>query len=71
MILIEFLLAPTVPSAPEAEEHAAHDVVRLDVEVVVDRERQVRDIVHDADGEVALRLRLGQLVEDRLDHRRA
>ena len=35
MILIEFLFAPTVPSAPRPKNTAAHDVVGLDVELVV------------------------------------
>ena len=54
----------------EAEEHGALDVVGLDVELGVDRQRGVRHVVHDADREVVLGLVLGGFVVDRLDHRR-
>jgi len=69
MILIEFLLAPTVPST-EAEEHRSLHVVGLDVKFGIDRQRGVGHVVHDADGEVVLGLVLGDLVVNRLDHRR-
>ena len=53
--------------AAQPEEHPADHVVRLGVELRVHRQREVRDVVHDADGEVRLGRRLRQLVEDRLD----
>ena len=67
---MEFLLAPTVPSAPRPKNIAlvtpgvADDVGGVNVEA------GVGDIVRDAHGEAVFRLVLGQLGEDRLDHRR-
>ena len=54
----------------QAEEHAPRHVVRLDVQVAVVRQRRVRDVVDDADGEVVARRRPAQLVEHAVDHRR-
>ncbi len=54
MILIEFLLAPTVPSEPRPQKTAPHDFVRLDVEVGIEVEAGVGHVVDDADGEVIL-----------------
>jgi hypothetical protein len=64
MILIEFLLAPTVPSSPAPED--ARTVFRLDVEARGRTQAGVGDVVDDADGEVVLRSLLAQLVEDAL-----
>ena len=56
MILMEFLFAPTVPSEPRPQN------LQLIVPSGVGQKRrahgqgQVRHIVHDADGEVVLRL---------------
>ena len=58
MILIEFLLAPTVPSEPRPQKLAGDDSCGRRVGLLVDREREIRHIVHDADCEVVLR-RLG------------
>ena len=52
----------------EAVEEGAHRVGRLDVELRVPGKRRVRHVVHDADREVVLRLRLRELVEDGLHH---
>ena len=57
MILIEFLFAPTVPSAPRPKNTARTDSGRLDLERLVDLQRQPGDVVDDADREVALRAR--------------
>ena len=54
----------------EAVEHRRRHVLRLGPERRIPRERRVRHVVDDADGEMALRLVLGDLVEDRLHHRR-
>ena len=56
---------------PQAEKDRLHLVARTWVaEGVIDGEAQIGDVVVDADSEVALRSSFGQLVEDRLDHRR-
>ena len=69
MILIEFLLAPTVPSAPRPKNTRAHSrPVRCRTRS--NGEREVGHIIDDADGEVVLRRGLRQFVEDRLDHGR-
>jgi hypothetical protein len=62
MILIEFLFAPTVPSAPRPK-NIARTTESGSIMKGVDIEARVRDIVVDADGEMVLRLRLGELVE--------
>ena len=54
----------------QAEEQRAHDVRRLDVEVRIDGQAGVRHVIDDPDREPAFRLRLLQLVEHRLGHRR-
>ena len=56
MILIEFLFAPTVPSAPSPKNTARTDPRRLDFEPLVHLQRQPGHIVDDADREVALRV---------------
>ena len=53
----------------EAEEHRGDRGVRHG-EVVVGLEREVRDVIHDADGETALRLFPAQLGEDAGHHAR-
>ena len=53
--------------AAEAEEHAAHHVVRLDVELRIDRQGEMGHVVDDADGEVDLGRALGKLIEHGLD----
>ncbi len=50
-------------------EHRPGHIVGLDVEGVVDREREVGHVVGDPDGEPAFRFVGVELVEDRLDHR--
>ena len=57
--------------AAEAEEHGPGHVVLLGREVRIVVEAQLRHVVDDADGELLLRLRLGQLVVDGGDHGRA
>ncbi len=54
----------------KAEEHGPHHVIGLGRERIVVDQTGVGDIVVDADGEVVLHHRLGQLVIDSLDHRR-
>ena len=56
MILIEFLLAPTVPSAPESVEQRANGLGLFGGEIGIVGEAGVGDVVVDADGEVILRL---------------
>jgi hypothetical protein len=55
----------------QAEEHATDHVLAraVDVEVAIHRQREMRHVVGDAHGEVHLRPRLAELVEDRLHHR--
>ena len=64
------LVGPDGAVGAKAEEDGALDVSRLDVQLHVVVERQVRDVVLDADREVAPRLRRRHLVVDGLDHRR-
>ncbi len=49
-------------------EHGARDALRLDVEIAVVVEAQMRHVVVDADGEAVLRRLGGQFVEHRLGH---
>ena len=64
MILMEFLLAPTVPSPPRPQN--LHSMVPSAAVLGADLllQGQVGHIVHDADGELALRRVLLQLVVD-------
>jgi hypothetical protein len=65
MILIEFLLAPTVPSAPRPKK-TARTTSSGSMSKSRRRQREVRHVVDDADGEVpAWAAGLGELVEDR------
>ena len=70
MILMVFLLAPTVPSDPRPQK-IARTTSGPSMSKRVVRQAGVRDIVLDADGEVVLGLFAGKVVEDALDHRRA
>ena len=56
--------------AAEAPEHAAHGALRRGVGRVGLTQRELRDVVHDADGEAGLRIGLGQLLVDGKDARR-
>ena len=58
------------PVGAEAVEDAAYDVVRLRLEGGIDREARVGDVVVDADGEVAARLRGVELGVDGGGHAR-
>ena len=62
-------MAPTVPSLPSPKK-SARTPSRLGREGRVDGEARVRDVVDDADREVAPRRRARELVEHRLRHRR-
>ncbi len=55
--------------AAEAEKHRAKHVVFLGREVGIVIEAQLRHVIDDADDELVLRLRLGQLVVNAGDHR--
>ena len=54
----------------EPVEQRAHHLRRFDRKFRVHREARVAHIVHDADREMILRLRDGEIVEHGLDHRR-
>ncbi len=54
----------------ESVEHRAHDVRRFDVEVLVVGQREMGDVVDDADGERRPRRLALELIEDRDGHRR-
>ena len=54
MILIVFLLAPTVPSAPRPQNIARTPEVGSVSEIGIPVEAGVGDVVDDADGEVVL-----------------
>ena len=56
MILMEFLLAPTVPSEPRPQNLQLMVAPPAGAEVLAHVQGQVGHIVHDADGEVVLRL---------------
>ena len=65
------LVGPDRAVRPQAEEDRLDLAGRArDREGAVDRQAEVRDVVVDADREVALRSRRGKLFEDGLDHRR-
>ena len=69
MILIEFLLAPTVPSEPRPQKMQLMVSLFSMDEILVDRQRALGDVVVDAHGEV-VEAGAVQVVEDRLDHGR-
>ena len=58
------------PVGAEAVEDGRRDVLGLGSERRIPRDRRVRHVVDDANGEVALRRVASDLVEDRFDHRR-
>ena len=64
------LVRPHGAVGAETVEEGAHGARGLDVEGRVPGEGRVRHVVHDADREVVLRLRLRELVEHRLHHAR-
>ncbi len=67
--LDRLLALPDRAVGAEAEEHGARDLVGLDVERRVERERAVGDVVDDPDREVVAGFGRAELVEDRAHHR--
>ena len=68
MILIEFLFAPTVPSAPSPKKTARMVSAGFDVEGGIESKRRVSDVVHDSNSEVIPGIGLREFFENGFDH---
>ena len=64
------LIGADGPVCAEADEDSAHLIVGEDVEAMIHLKAEVGQVIIDADGEMAFRRVLAQLIKDGLDHGR-